>query len=120
MHVMEQGDLEELSQLELAKQVGEALNKHYPDHPWIIGFQGGGIVIRHLGIAGAVAQELGVEGFSSLLPKNKLGTPKEIEQSCVTFGGAMLEAFGLKRGKWHGEDPMVPTAWKCKQRNNFT
>jgi len=41
MHVMEQGDLEELSQLELAKQVGEALNKHYPDHPWIIGFQGG-------------------------------------------------------------------------------
>lgn len=40
MHVMEQGDLEELSQLELAKQVGEALNKHYPDHGIYV-FDGG-------------------------------------------------------------------------------
>ena len=39
--VMEAGDPEELSQLELAQKVGDALNQSYPNHPWVIGFQGG-------------------------------------------------------------------------------
>ena len=118
--VIEQGDPEELTQLELAQKVGHALNQAYPNHPWVIGFQGGGIVVRHLGIAGAVAQELGREGFSSLLPKHKLGTPDEIRASAVKFGGELLECFGLKRGAWHGEPPTVPVSWRYKQERNFT
>ena len=117
--VIEAGDADELSQLELAQKVGDALNKAYPNHPWVIGFQGGGIVVRHLVIAGAVAEELGREGFSSLLPKNKLGTPDEIRESAIKFGGELLEAFGLKRGPWHGEPPTVPAAWRYKQSSNF-
>jgi len=117
MHIMEQGDPEERSQMELALEVGKALNQHYPNHPWIVGFQGGGIVVRHLVIAGAVAEELGREGFASLLPRNKLGTPKEVQRSAVEFGGQLLEAFGLKRGAWTGEPAIVPASWRYRQES---
>jgi hypothetical protein len=119
MHVMEHGDVEEASQLKLATDVGEALNKAYPNHPWVIGFQGGGIVVRHLAIAGAVAEVLGKEGFASLLPKHKLGTPTEIRSSAIEFGGQLLEAFDLPRGAWDGRPATVPTAWRWKQTSNF-
>ena len=82
--------------------------------------QGGGIVVRHLAIAGAVANALGKEGFASLLPKNKLGTPDEIRESCIRFGGELLEAFELPRGAWDGREPQVPKAWRYKQTSNFT
>jgi hypothetical protein len=118
--VLEAGDPEELTQLELAQKVGDALNKAYPNHPWVIGFQGGGIVVRHLAIAGAVANTIGKEGFSSLLPKHRLGTPDEIRDSCITFGGELLEAFDLPRGAWDGREPTVPKAWRYRQTSNFT
>lgn len=118
MYVMEQGDAEERSQMELALEVGKALNQHYPNHPWVVGFQGGGIVVRHLFIAGAVAEQLGREGFASLLPANKLGTPKEVMRSAVEFGGQLLEAFGMKRGAWTGDEiPIVPQSWRYKQES---
>ena len=118
--VMEAGDPEEATQLALAQKVGDSLNQAYPNHPWVIGFQGGGIVVRHLSIAGAVANALGKEGFASLLPKNKLGTPDEIRESCIRFGGELLEAFELPRGAWDGREPQVPKAWRYKQTSNFT
>ena len=117
MHVMEQGDPEEASQLEVAKQVGDALNRAYPNHPWIVGFQGGGIVVRHLVIAAEVAVAIGKEGFSSLLPLDRLGTPKEINASAVEFGGQLLETFSLKRGAWDGELPIVPGWARGKQKD---
>ena len=117
--VMEAGDPEEATQLALAQKVGDSLNQAYPNHPWVIGFQGGGIVVRHLAIAGSVANVIGKEGFSSLLPKNKLGTPDEIRDSCVKFGGALLEAFDLPRGPWDGREPTVPKAWRYRQTDKF-
>lgn len=120
MFVMERGDPEEASLLAIAKQVGDALNQHYPNHPWVVGFQGGGVVIRHLAIANAVTMEIGRDGFSSLLPKNKLGTPKEIARSAVEFGGQLLELFGMARGPWHGEEPIVPASWRYKQTKGWT
>ena len=120
MRILEKGDAAERSQMELAMDVGKALMEHYPNHPWGVGFQGGGIVIRHLVIAGAVAEEIGREGFASLLPKDKLGTPKEVQRSAVEFGGQLLEAFGLKRGAWHGELPIVPVSWRFRQEKGFT
>ena len=81
--------------------------------------EGGGIVVRHLAIAGSVANVIGKEGFSSLLPRDKLGTPDEIRDSCVKFGGALLEAFDLPRGPWDGREPTVPKAWRYRQTDNF-
>lgn len=106
----EQGefDAKELTDVGIAIEVGKALNAHYPDHPWVISVQGGGLVVRHLAIAGAVAMKTGREGFASLLPRDKLGTPASIALTAVRFGGELLEAFGLPRGRWDGREPVVP------------
>ena len=119
MRVMEHGDADEASDLALAQVIGQALNKAYPDHPWIVGFQGRGLVIRHLSSAGEVARVLGREGFSALLPREKLRTPKQIAATATEFGGQMLEAFGLPRGKWDGRLPVVPVAWSKGKEKGF-
>lgn len=119
MQILERGDEDEASDRDLALQIGEALNKAYPDHPWTIGFQGRGLVLRHLSIASEVHRVLGQDGFSSLLPREKLGTPKEVQRTAIEFGGQLLEAFGLKRGKWDGTLPVVPRAWTYHQEGRF-
>lgn len=113
--LVERGDPDEISDMELAKRVGQALCRQYPDHPWLVSFQGRALVIRHLAIADAVTLELGRQGFGSVLPRDKMGTHKEVEQSAMRCGGEMLEAFGLKRGQWDGTTPTVPKHWKRKQ-----
>lgn len=119
MEVIEQGTPEEATHLAIALQVGEALNKHYPNHPWVVCFQGGALVIRHLEIAGAVAQEIGREGFSALMAPEKLGTYKEITRSAVEFGGMLLELFGLPRGAWDGRPAQVPQQYRYKQQSGW-
>jgi hypothetical protein len=106
--VIEKGDPDEQSDMAIAMQVGDALQRHYPDHPWVVSVQGKAIIIRHLAIAAEVAAKIHREGFGAVLPKDKLGTPKEITRSAVTFGGQLLEAFQLPRGKWDGRDPICP------------
>ena len=117
--VLERGNPDELTDQELAVRIGQALEKHYPNHPWIIGFQGRGLVLRHLAIASEVARVLGREGFASLLPREKLGTAKEVTRTAVKFGGEMLEAFQLPRGAWDGRLPVVPTNWRPKTEQRF-
>lgn len=116
---MEAGDADEISDLVLAKQIGEALNNVYPNHPWVVGFQGRGLVIRHLSIAGEVSRVLGKDGFSSLLPRDKLGTHKQVVKAATMFGGELLEAFGLPRGRWDGRTPVVPRAWTHGKQDKF-
>lgn len=111
IRIIEHGTPEEVSDLALAQQVGEALCRAYPNHPWIVGFQGGGLVVRHMSIANAMTFATGRDGFCSLLPRNKLGTPTELRMTVIRFGGELLEAFGLKRGPWDGSEPVVPAAW---------
>ena len=112
-------DAKELSDVRVAQQVGDALCKHYPNHPWIVGIQGGGLVLRHLSIAAEVYRMIGKEGFASLLPRNKLGTADEISKTAVRFGGELLEAFGLRRGAWDGTLPIVPDAWRRGKTGGF-
>ena len=116
--VIEFGDAEEASDMELAMQIGDVLQKEYPSHPWVVGFQGHGLVIRHLSIASEVERIIGKSGFSSLLPRDKLGTPKEIRASVVEFAGQLLEAFDLPRGPWDGRLPKVPM-WERGKSSDF-
>ena len=114
MELLERGTPQESSQEAIAFQVGEALNKHYPNHPWVISFQGGAIIIRHLSIAHAVWRELKRDGFGAVMNPKMLNTPTEITKSAVRFGGELLEAFGLPRGAWDGREPVVPERMKVR------
>lgn len=118
VRVLENGNADEASDKQLAMEIGEILQKEYPNHPWVVGFQGRGLVIRHLSIASEVERLIGRGGFASLLPPDKLGTPKEIRQSVIKFAGELLEAFDLPRGPWDGRLPKVP-GWNHKQSEHF-
>lgn len=117
--ILEAGNADEVTDQELAIRIGQTLEQHYPNHPWIIGFQGRGLVLRHLAIASEVARVLGREGFASLLPRDKLGTAKEVAHTAVNFAGEMLEAFSLPRGAWDGRVPVVPASWRPKTEQRF-
>ena len=117
IQVIEHGTLEEASDMALAKEVGEALSAAYPNHPWMVSFQGHALIVRHAVISNAMTFATGREGFGSLLPKDKLGTPTELRHTVIMFGGELLEAFGLKRGAWDGSEPVVPVAWRKRIGN---
>src|SRR5271154_1211958 len=119
MNIVERGDPEEASYLSLAIEISKQLAKHYPDHPWEVSFQGGALIVRHKMINAEVAAYLKREGFGMLLPKDKLDNPKEVTQSAIMAGGAMLELFGYPRGRWDGSDPIIPKDWKPKQESRF-
>lgn len=119
MNIIEIGDADEASDAQLAMDIGKALNDAYANHPWIVGFQGRGLVVRHLAIASEVARVIGREGFSSLLPREKLGTPHAVRHTAIEFGGQLLECFGLKRGPWDGSLPVVPRSWVRRKEGSF-
>lgn len=107
LHI-EPGDPDEAADLAKALEIGKILERHYPNHPWVISFQSHALIIRHLPIANAVTMATGKEGFGSVLPPN-IVTAKNLNDEVVRFAGAMLEAFSLPRGAWDGRDPIVPS-----------
>jgi hypothetical protein len=109
IHVAE-GDADEASDLKAALEIGRVLERHYPNHPWMISFSSHALVIRHLPIANAVAMATGKEGFGSVLPPHKASSYKSLAQEAVRHAGALLEQFSLPRGAWDGRDPIVPQA----------
>jgi hypothetical protein len=108
MKILEHGDADEATDRNLALEIGKVLERKYPNHPWLVGFQGRALVIRHLAIASEVARVLGREGFCAMLPPDKMNTPTELSHTVMVFGGQLLEAFGLPRGEWDGRPPVVP------------
>lgn len=115
--IIERGDPDEALDLEKARQVGEVLCKHYPNHPWIVSFQGRALIVRHAAISNAVVMQLGRDGFGFVLKHNNLPTSSSLAHNAMIAGGQMLEAFGLKRGPWDGSAPVVPKEWKRRQEN---
>lgn len=125
---MEEGDPDEASDMAIAHQIAAALNRHYPDHLWQISVQGRGIVLRHAAISMVAAAFLRREGFSYLMPRDKMGTPAEIEASAVSAGGNMLELFSIPRGRAEYPTPeemvvagvvRIPKDWVKRQQKNF-
>lgn len=126
--VMEEGLPEEQSDMAVAHQVAAALNRHYPDHLWHISVQGGGLVLRHAAISMVAAAFLRREGFAFLMPRDKMGTPKEIADSAISAGGAMLELFQIPRGRAEYPTPeqmvihgvvKIPANWTPRQVKGF-
>lgn len=114
---IERGEAHESRDLELAQRVMGALQKHYPNHYWVVSFTGGNLIIRHLLIAAFVSLECGRDGFATLLPRHKIGTVQEVEAAAIKFGGELLEAFKMPRGPYDGETmPTIPNDLKIAIR----
>lgn len=119
IRLIEQGNADEALDLQKAQEVAQTLEKHYPNHPWLISFQGRALVVRHLAISDLVRNSLGRDGFGFVLKHLTSYSASDLAKNAVMAGGQMLEAFGLKRGAWKGEEPVVPAGWKRKQPGTF-
>jgi hypothetical protein len=130
LHVVtEAGDDDERSDMELAQHtIAPALQRHYPDHPWVIDVQGRALILRHRVITRVADEFLRRSGFGYLMPPHKKGTPSEVTDSTVKAGGAMLELFGLPRGRnpYPDEEELyrsglvkIPKDWVKKQSRGF-
>lgn len=111
---------DERDEQEWALEIAQALDKHYPGHPWIVSFQGQALIVRHVEIAHAVMMKTGKSGFGAVLPPHRQGTRKEAIASAVRFGGELLEAFKMPRGKWDPAHPPVVPDWKRGKTTGFT
>ena len=101
-------------------EVMQALDRHYPGHPWMVSFQGGALIIRHLEIAHAVMMKTGKNGFGSVLPPHRQGSKKALVESAVRGAGEMLEAFRMPRGRWDEAHPPICPDWNRGKTAGFT
>ena len=86
--------LDDIQELEKAKQVGEALYKHYPDHLWAVSWQGRALVVKNLAISGM---------YGMILDNAQRYSSSALERDAIIKAGELLERAGMKRGKWNGE-----------------
>ena len=119
IRLIERGDADEALDLAKAQEVAQTLERHYPNHPWLISFQGRVLVVRHLEISDLVRVELGRDGFGFVLKHLKSHSAKDLAHKAVIAGGEMLEAFGLPRAPWKGESPTIPAGWVYKRPETF-
>lgn len=119
IRLIEQGNADEALDLQKAQEVAQTLEKHYSNHPWLISFQGRALVVRHLAISDLVRNDLGRDGFGFVLKHLTSYSASDLAKNAVMAGGQMLEAFGLPRAAWKGEEPTVPAGWKRKQPGTF-
>ena len=114
-------EADEATDLDWSMHVIKELDKHYPGHPWIVSFQGGALIVRHVDIAHAVTMKTGKSGFGSVLPPHRGGSLKEILPSAVRFAGELLEAFQMPRGRYNPHEyPAICPDWPRGKRANFT
>lgn len=93
MHLADLTGTEDIAQMELCKQIGEALNKHYPNHLWAVSWQGGVAVVKNLAISAH---------YGFVLHVHKFATSSEMEKAAVVAGGELLERAKMFRGRWEG------------------
>lgn len=98
MRVMDLTPDPENSKLELmAKLAAQTLNRHYPNHLWMVGWApGGNLIVKH----GAMDSRYGF-----IIALTKMHSISDFEHKVMLGGGELLERMGLKRGAWTGAMP---------------
>ena len=119
VRLIEHGDADESLDLQKAQEVAETLERHYPNHPWLVSFQGRVLVVRHIVISDMVRDLLGRDGFGFVLKHLDTSGAKDLARKAVMAGGQMLEAFRLPRGAWQGETPTIPDGWRRGKPGTF-
>ena len=114
IRVVEAGTEQEVLDLEKATEVAEILSKEYPNHPWVVYFQGRALIVRHMAIHDLVVLKLGQSGFGAVLKHGDAHSSSELRRQAILMGGQMLEAFHLPRGAWDGREPTLPSGWDKK------
>ncbi len=74
-----------------AIDVGHALTAHYPGHLWLVGWQGGSIVVRDASISG---------DYGFYIHPDQSATSSELARKAVMYGGELLARAKIKRGKF--------------------
>ena len=78
-----------------AKEVCATLCRHYPAHPWIVGWAPGmTLVVKHM--AGDCRYGYTIDGCKTF-------SASDLARAAVNAGGELLERMGLARAKWNGD-----------------
>lgn len=107
VHHRESSILAETLDAAKATEAAGILETAYPGHPWRVGYQGHVITIHHDQVeqwVKAQFREFG-RGFCYSINWNNYPDAKVFKQQVLKGGGAMLEGFGIPRGKWVGVEP---------------
>jgi len=110
---------EERDEEQWGLEIAQALDSHYPGHPWCVCFSGGALIIRHMEISSLVALRTGKNGFGSVLPPHRQGRRKDVVASAIRGAGEMLECFNMPRGKWSEDHPPQMPNWNRGKNRDF-
>ena len=101
-----------------ARRVSMSLLMHYPNHPWIVSWQGRVIVVRHAMIS-HLCDINNLGGFGFILKHADSHSARHLSRSAMIAGGSILELFGMPRGAWDGQTmPKLPLDIKKKGLGN--
>jgi len=75
-----------------AKEIGDELYKHYPDHLWVVQWGGKAFIVKNLSISSF---------YGFVLPDTFSAT--DLTKKAIEAGGELLERAGMKRGRWDGQ-----------------
>ncbi len=82
--------------LAVCKQVAEILTPTYPGHTWYVEINDGMLIIKSLKVATNAGTMVPLRHFD--------GDAERMRREVIMAAGAFLEAAGLKRGTFQGEN----------------
>lgn len=87
-------DVEEVRDLNLAKEIAEILHEHYPNHLWAVNIKGGLVHVKNY----YISDKFGM----AIHYKNISGDAAVRKKKIIRAGGEFLERAKMKRGKYEG------------------
>jgi len=82
--------------LAMCKKVAEILTPTYPGHSWYVEINDGMLIIKSLKVATNAGTMVPLRNFD--------GDAERLKREVVMAAGAFLEAAGLRRGQFQGEN----------------
>lgn len=92
--IIEEGNIEEVLDMQKAQEVGDTLQRTYPGHMWMVAFQGSALVVKNLAIS---------THYGFIIKHHDSFSASDLARKAVLAGGELLERAGMKRGAWNGQ-----------------
>lgn len=94
LKIAEITSMNDIADMEKAKQIANTLVHHYPGHPWAVSWQGGVCVVKNLAIS---------DQYGFIIKHADSFSSSDLAHKAVLAGGELLERAKMKRGFWNGE-----------------